>query len=102
MEEELYRRGEWEPPIPTPTPLHLSERARIMLTYITDNLVGKPRSEVLKLFTSKMFGTYNEAQNAWAEILNARIPIGTIFSEEPAVDESEGLMVMGKAQVETS
>jgi len=101
VEAELYRRGEWEPPTPTPTPIHLSERARIMLTYVTDNLAGKPRSEVLKLFSSGMFGTYSQAQEAWMEIIRS-VQVNDMFAPETPVDESEGLMVMGKAQVEAS
>jgi hypothetical protein len=104
VEAELYKRGkidDYDPTPPAPTPLHLSERARILLTYVTDNLVGKPRREVLKLFSSGMFGSYSQAQEAWAEILNSRIPIGTIFTPETPADESEGLMAMSKDQVET-
>jgi hypothetical protein len=100
LEDELWRRGEYEPETPIPAPANLSERAQAMLRYVIDNLAGKSRSSIFNMFSGGMFGTYAEAQAAWTEILRSRIPIGDVFSEEPPEETSGDLIVLSKAQVE--
>lgn len=47
----------------------LSDRAKTMLEYLKANMQGKPKREIVDLYGTGQFGTYQETTSAWQEIM---------------------------------